>query len=263
MPGRAAAPSVVLGLALLLSGCAGLIGGKETVSVRDASRAPLPGQGSFNVQKGRPGYVIGAPHGTTDSATDLIGLELARRTGFSAVVATGFGNLDAQGRRYNVNRPTESAPGDPPQAEGETEGARRVYNGYDRSVAEAARGPLRFYVEIHGNGHQDTAGRVEIATVGLTKEDAWRLKTLLELVRDAHLRGRPDAPKLEILVEPVDALRYSASASKSGGLLGRSEKALHIELPRVARTTYREAYTAMLADFLTQWADLLASATGK
>ncbi len=263
MLGRAAAPSVVLGLALLLSGCAGLIGGKEPVSAGNVSRPPLPGQGSFNVQKGRPGYVIGAPHGTTDSATDLIGLELARRTGFSAVVATGEGSLDARGRRYNVNRPTESVPGDSPSSEGETEAARRVYDGYGRSVAEAAQGPLRFYVEIHGNGHQDTAGRVEIATVGLTKEDAWRLKTLLELVRDAHLRSQPEAPKLEIFVEPVDTLRYSASTSKSGGLLGRSERSLHIELPKVARTTYREAYTAMLGDFLTQWADLLASARGK
>lgn len=263
MPGRTAAPSVVLGLALLLSGCAGLIGGKEPVSVGDTPRPPLPGQGSFNVQKGRPGYVIGAPHGTTDTATDLIGLELARRTGFSAVVVTGEGSLDAQGRRYNVNRPTEGVAGDPPRSEGETEAARRVYDGYGRSIAEAAQGPLRFYVEIHGNGHQDTAGRVEIATVGLTMEEAWRLKTLLELVRDAHLSGQPETPKLEIFVEPVDTLRYTASASKSGGILGRSEKALHIELPKGARTTYREAYTAMLGDFLTQWADLLASARGK
>jgi len=233
------------------------------VSVGDASRPPLPGQGSFNVQKGRPGYVIGAPHGTTDIATDLIGLELARSTGFGAVVATGEGSLDAQGRRYNVNRPTEGVAGEPPRSEEETEAARRAFDSYGRSVAEAAQGPLRFYVEIHGNGHQDTAGRVEIATVGLTMEEAWRLKTLLELVRDAHLRSQPETPKLEIFVEPVDTLRYSASASKSGGLLGRSEKALHIELPKSARTTYREAYTAMLADFLTQWADLAAFARGK
>jgi hypothetical protein len=144
MSGRATAPSVVLVLALCLSGCAGLIGGKGPVSAGDASRSPLPGQGSFNVQKGRPGYVIGAPHGTTDTATDLIGLELARRTGFGAVVATGFGKLDAQGRRYNVNRPTESVAGDPPRSEEETESARRVYDSYGRSVAEAAQGPLRF-----------------------------------------------------------------------------------------------------------------------
>ena len=78
-------------------------------------------------------------------------------------------------------------------------------------------------------------------------------------MRDAHLRGRPEVPRLEILVDPVDTLRYAASASKSGGLLGRSEKALHIELPRVARTTYRDAYTAMLGDVLAEWVDLLAA----
>jgi hypothetical protein len=274
MPERAA-PSFVLALALTLSGCAGLIGGKEPVSVGASSRplppAPLPspslpspsplppGQSVVSVQKGRPGYIIGAPHGTTDIATDLIGLELARRTGFGAVVVTGEGSLDVKGRRYNVSRPTEGVPGDPPRSEVETDAARRVYEGYARSVGEAAQGPLRFYVEVHGNAHQDTAGRVEIATVGLTKEEAWRLKTLLELVRDAHLGGQPDVAKLDIFVEPVDTLRYTASASKSGGLLGRSDKSLHIELPKAARTTYREVYTAVLADFLSQWIDLLAT----
>ncbi len=263
MPGRATTPSVVLGLALFLSGCAGHIEGRESVCVGDAPRPTVPGRDSFNIRKGRPGYVIGVPHGTTDIATDLIGFELARSTHFGVVVATGEGSLDAQGRRYNVNRPTESAAGDPPRSERETEAARRVFARYGCLVAEAAQGPLRVYVEIHGNGHQDTAGRVEIATVGFTLEEAWRLKTLLELVRDAHLRSQPEAPKLGIFVEPVDTLRYSASASKSGGLLGRSSRSLHIELPKSARTTYRAAYTAMLGDFLIQWAgDLPPSARG-
>jgi hypothetical protein len=213
--------------------------------------------------KGRPGYVIGAPHGTTDSATDVIGLELARRTGFGSAVATGFGKLDAEGRRYNVNRPTESLAGASAGSERETEAARRVFDAYGRSVVEASQGPLKLYVEVHGNAHQDTASRIEIATVGLSKEDAWQVKTLLDLVRDAHLRGRPETPRLEIFVEPVDTLRYSASASKSGGILGRSERALHVELPKVARTTSREAYTAMLGDFLAQWADLLTTARGR
>jgi hypothetical protein len=263
---RRGAPSLVLSLALFLSGCAGLVGGKESVPTAQPPRpeqrppAQLPGQGSLNVQKGRPGYVVGAPHGTTDSATDVIGLELARRTGFGSAVATGFGKLDAEGRRYNVNRPTESLAGAPPNAETQTEGARRVFEAYSRSVTEASQGPLRVYVEVHGNGHQDTAGRMEIATVGLSEEDAWQVKTLLELIRDAYLRGHPETPRLEIFVEPVDTLRYSASASKSGGVLGRSEKALHVELPKVARTTSRDAYTDMLADFLVQWADLLTTA---
>ena len=48
MPGWGTAPSVVLGLALLLSGCAGLIGGKASVSADDAPRPDPPGQGSFS-----------------------------------------------------------------------------------------------------------------------------------------------------------------------------------------------------------------------
>jgi hypothetical protein len=262
MPGRLL-PSFAVGLAVLLSGCAGLRGGKQPVSIADSPRPTLPGQGTFTVQKGRPGFVIGAPHGTTDSATDMIGADLARLTGFSAVIARGFGKLDAEGRRYNVNRPTESVAGASPSGEKESIEARRVYESYDRSVTEAAQGPLRYYIEVHGNAHQESAGRVEIATVGITTDEAWRLRALLELVRDAHLRSQPDAPRLEILVGPVDALRYTASQARAGGLLGRSDKALHIELPRVARTTYRETYTAVLADFLAQSADMLASSKGR
>ncbi len=262
MPGRLL-PSFAIGLAMLLSGCAGLLGGKQPVSIAESTRPTLPGQGTFTVQKGRPGFVIGAPHGTTDSATDTIGADLARLTGFSVVIARGFGKLDAEGRRYNVNRPTEGVSGTPPSGEKESAEARRVFEGYDRSVTEAAQGPLRYYVEVHGNAHMETAGRVEIATVGISTDEAWRLKALLELVRDAHLRSQPDAPRLDILVGPVDALRYTASQAKAGGLFARSEKAIHIELPRVARTTYREIYTAMLADFLRQSADLLASSKGR
>lgn len=248
-----------LALALAVAGCATVTSDKDA----DATRSLPPGQGSLSAQKGRAGYVIGAPHGTTDAGTDTIGLDLARRTGFGAAVGRGFGKLDAEGRRYNVNRPTEGVPGAPPRTETETPAARRVFEAYNRTVAEASQGALRLYVEIHGNAHEDTAGRVEIATVGLDKEDAWQVKTLLELIRDSYLRGRPETPRLEIFVEPVDTLRYSASASKSGGMLGRSERSLHVELPKVARTTARDAYTAMLGDFLAQWADLLASARGK
>jgi len=258
---RRAAPSIAL--ALLVAGCASVTSDRDSVPGPDASRSLPPGQGSLSAQKGRAGHVIGAPHGTTDTGTDTIGLDLARRTGFGVAVGRGFGKLDAEGRRYNVNRPTEGVAGAPPRSEIETLGARRVFEAYNRTVAEASQGPLRLYVEIHGNVHEDTAGRVEIATVGLDKEDAWQVKTLLELIRDSYLRGHLETPRLEIFVEPVDTLRYAASASKSGGMLGRSEKSLHVELPKVARTTAREAYTTMLGDFLVQWADLLATARRK
>ena len=186
-----------------------------------------------------------------------MGRELAKLTGFGLIVATGYANVDAEGRRYNVNRPTESAPGAAARAEVETAVARDVYQAYRRSVTEAAQGAVRFYVEVHGNNRQETAGRMEIATVGVSRETAWRLKTLLELIRDSRLPAEGDVPRLEVWVESQDLLVYTASAAKQSGILAQTPLALHIELPRAARTTHREAYTTLLADFLIQSAALL------
>src|SRR5512137_1987689 len=164
---RRGAASLVLGLALVAQGCAGLIAGKDSAEAPAAGAAPGPIAGAVQVEKGRPGIVIAAPHGTSDSATDLMGRELAKLTGFSLVVVTGYTHVDAAGRRYNVNRPTESQPGVAARQEVETEPARQVYQTYRRQVADAAQGPLRLYVEVHGNGREESAGRMEIATVGL------------------------------------------------------------------------------------------------
>jgi hypothetical protein len=233
---------------MLAHGCAFLT--PPTPDAGPTSAAP-PG-GRIEVRTGRPGLVIAAPHGTSDASTDAIARELARLTGFGLVVATGFSGLDTGSRRLNVNRPTESAPGTPARLEERTDAAREAYARYRRSVDEAAQGRVQLYVEVHGNGHRDTADRIEIATVGLTRDDAWRIRTLLELVRDAHVDGAEDVPRLEVRVESVDPLRYTAAASKRSGVLGASDRALHIELPRAARIAHRDAYTVVLAEFLLQ-----------
>ena len=246
---RPGAGSLLLGLSVLLSGCAGVVQEKEGVAIEGRD-------GTFQVRKGRPGVVIGAPHGTSDKDTDRIAIDLAERTGFSLVVATGFTHVDAAGQRFNVNRPTMSVSGAPPATEIQSAEARRVYEAYRRHVAEAAQGPLALYVEIHGNGNAASAGRVEVATVGLGRDDAWRLKTLFELIRDSHVED-PAAPRLDVWVEAIDPVRYTASASKQAGMLAVAPRALHIELPRAARTTYRETYTTILAAFLSESATFL------
>jgi hypothetical protein len=250
----------VVGLALLVQGCAGLITGKDSAETPapaiPAPRLTIPA-GSVQVEKGRPGFVIAAPHGTSDIATDLMGRALAKLTGFGLVVATGYANLEGEGRRLNVNRPTESAPGAAARLEVETAAARDVYQAYRRHVTEAAQGTVRFYVEVHGNNRQESAGRVEIATVGISRDDAWRLKTLLEMIRDSRLPLEGDVPRLDVWVESQDPVIYTASAAKQSGILAQTPLALHIELPRVARTTHREIYTTVLADFLIQSTALL------
>jgi hypothetical protein len=133
-----------------------------------------------------------------------------------------------------------------------SEPARRVYDTYERRVREIAQGPLRFYTEIHGNNRPESAGRIEIATVGVDKEFAQRLRALAELVRDAHLRGQTRVPRLDVVVEPADPVFYAASGAKRDGILKLPERALHIELPRAARIEHRQLYTAIVADFVAQ-----------
>jgi hypothetical protein len=219
-------------------------------------------RGHIAVRPGRAGFVIAAPHGSSDPQTGDFAAELARRTGFGLVVATGFAiEPDAPGRpgrRFQVNRPFEGVPGRPPAEEIGSEGARQVYLAYERRVQEAAQGPLAYYAEIHGNSRLESANRIEIATVGIDAGLAQRLRTLYELIRDAHLRGHPKAARVDALVEPADRLVYGATGSKRDGILRLPARALHLELPRVTRTESRELYLAILADFLTQAATLPA-----
>src|SRR5882724_2633261 len=233
-------------LAIVVSGCA------TSGALPEIEGLP----GKISGQLGRRGVVIAAPHGNSDARTGEIAAELGRRTGFGVVVATGF-NLEPDtrerpGRRYQVNRPFEGTPGRPPSDDVPSEGARQVYRAYEQRVREVAQGPLVFYAEIHGNNHRDAANQIEIATVGVDRDEAVRLRTLLELIRDAYLRANREAPRLEILVEPANPVRYAASGPKRDGILKLPQRALHFELPKAARTDWRETYIAILADFLVQ-----------
>jgi hypothetical protein len=236
----------VAAVGLVIAGCA-------------AQRMEQPlerGRGHIAARPGRPGLVVAAPHGSSDARTAEIAADVARRTGFGLVVASGF-ELEGEsrghpGRRYQVNRPFEGTPGRPPSEDMTSEPARRVYDTYERRVREIAQGPLRFYTEIHGNNRPESAGRIEIATVGVDKEFAQRLRALAELVRDAHLRGQTRVPRLDVVVEPADPVFYAASGAKRDGILKLPERALHIELPRAARIEHRQLYTAIVADFVAQ-----------
>lgn len=209
----------VASVSLILSGCAALRVGVE----------PGVAAGRIAVRPGRPGLVIAAPQGTSDSRTADIAAELARRTGFGLVIAPG-----------------PSFERDP------ADGATRPDEAYERRVRDAAQGALAFYTEIHGDNRRESAGRIEIATVGVDHDQAVKLGALLELIRDAYLRGRPDAPRLDILVEPADRVVYAVSGAKRLGMLRLPARALHIELPWAARREGREVYTSILADFLSQ-----------
>jgi hypothetical protein len=221
-----------------------------------------PAGGHIAARPGRPGFVVAAPHGGSDINTGEIAIEIARRTGFGLVVATGFsmepGTTQRAGRRDQVNRPHEGVPGRPAAEHVASEAAGQVYEIYEKRVLEAAQGPLRFYAEIHGNVRRQCAGQIEIATVGVDRELALRLRALAELIRDAHLRVRPEIERLAVLIEPADTVTYRASGARREGILRLPPQALHIELPRCARRDFRDTYTAILAEFIAQAVSLPA-----
>jgi hypothetical protein len=219
----------VASLSLTLCGCLA----QPVVLEPDVPRVP---RGHLVVKPGRAGFVVTAPYGTTDPQTGDLAAELARRTGFGLV----------------VNRPYEGAAGRPPSEGVASDAAPQVDLAYEKRVQDAAQGRLTFYAEIHGNGRRETAGRIEVATVGVDREFAARLRSLFELIRDTHLRGHPSTPKLEITVEPADKIFYAALGAKRDGMLRSPTRAVHFELPRLARVDAREPYLSILADFLTQ-----------
>jgi hypothetical protein len=198
------------------------------IAVPPVAAPPRP-DGPIAVRPGRIGHVVAAPHGPGDADTGDIAVEIARRTGFGLVVAARFAAPDS-------GRPA----------------ARELSELYEQRVLQASQGPLRFYAEIHGANRTPCAGSIEIATVGVDREMALRLRALAELIRDAHLRTRGEIDRLPVLIEPVDPVAARAADARRAGILRLPERALHIELPRCARRDWREAYTAILADFLAQ-----------
>lgn len=199
---------------IVLQGCAAFPVWRQSVVV----------PGRFSELRGRQGLVIGAPQGGSDEAAARIGAELARRTGFGLVAATG--------------------PADPD-------------GGYESRVREVSGGPLRLYVEIIGGSRGEEAGRIEMAAVGVSGADVWRLGTLFEMIRDAQLAGHSEKLRLDVRVVRTDPVRLAASGGEGAGIYRLSERAIRIELPRAVRAEGREVYTRILAEFLNESSRLL------
>ena len=203
------------------------------------------------------GIVLGAPHGTFDQYTAEIVKKISFQTGLPAVIAKGFTPTEGSGWRINVNRPTERRyPSG--EIEIDTERASQVYRDFKQLVFSAAAQRLDLYVDIHQNGRQQN---IEVATVGISREQAHRIKNRYREIRDRVLRGRPDIEAVDLAIEPIDSVEIGAWAAKANGILGVANKSLHFELPvhRVLRSSKsREAYTQILAALLDRTVDELS-----
>jgi hypothetical protein len=186
-----------------------------------ASRDVVPEPGAALLARpGRPGVVIAAPPAPAGSSTASLAADLARRTGFGLVAA---------------------GPGAPTAA------------AWQARVRDVAQGPLRLYAELHA-APDGGAARIAVATVGVDRDAALRLQTLLELIRDAHLRARP-GPRPAVHVGPATSIREAAGGAADTARL--AERALRIEVPAAGIRGERDLYAALLGDFLSEALALL------
>jgi len=195
------------------------------------------------------GVVIAAPHGSFDWYTAELVEEISYRTALPAVITRGFTPTECGGWRINVNRPTERRyPTD--TIERKTKRAGEVYERFRDTVFQAAGGRLNTYIEMHQNG---TEADIDVATVGISRDEAIAIKKDYREIRDRILQGIPDLVRVDLVIEPVDQVAIGAWAAKDDGMLRVSQASLHFELPaeRVFfRQRARRAYTRILSELI-------------
>ena len=240
-----------------------LLGSLAAVAAARARAAPprhasvdLDRLGQFEVVRGRPGVVVGVPHGSADSGTLELGRIVRERLGAGGVFVTGFWDPKTR-ERVNVNRPTEQLIGPESQVQKQWRSDRAVAANarYEARVKEAAQGPVQVYFEIHSNHRPLYARSIEVSTQGVGRHHARLLKVAFESGRS---RLAADVPRLEIHVSPLDKVAYPNYAAAST-ISKFSERGCALEAPGTVmdNRAWRVAYAGCLADAIlaARWAE--------
>jgi hypothetical protein len=197
------------------------------------------------------GIVVAAPHGSFDEYTAEVVRQISFQAGIAAVIAKGFTPTEGNGWRINVNRPSERRypAGD---IEIDSNRAKQVYQCFKEIVFKASQGDLEVYVDIHQNGRQE---KIEVATLGISKEQAMLIKKAYQEIRDQTLKRIPNVATVELAIEPIDEVEIGAWAAKANGILALAKKSLHFELPlydTLAKSDARAAYASILARLMSR-----------
>ena len=220
-----------------------------------AQPADIDLPGAFEVVPGRPGTVIGVPHGTADTGTLEAGRLLCERLGAAGVFATGFWDPTSR-QRVNVNRPTEQLIGRESQVlrQWRSERAAAANARYEQLVQQAAQGRLKAFYELHSNNLPPYADSIEVSTRGVERGEAQRFKAAFEAARE---RLAANVPRLAVHVSPLDQVSYPNYGNASTISL-LADKGCAIEHPRriAVNRAWRHAYAECLAEAIREapWA---------
>ncbi|MBI2987426.1 MAG: hypothetical protein HYY45_11725 [Deltaproteobacteria bacterium] len=204
----------------------------------------VPGLGRFEFREpaeGMGGVVVGAPHGRTDRYSDRLARAISDRTGAGLAIAYGF-----RSKRISVNQPIVRSGAYSTSWNFPQRGS--VFREYKKVLRRAAKGEIDLYIGVHrwGTGEAD---RIEVATSGLTFEEAMILKETYARIRD-ELVPKGQAPRLEMAIEPIERISWRVSGVKHHGVLLIAEKGLNIRLPQFFSSDSGER---LYAEILSRW----------
>ena len=193
---------------------------------------------------GLEGVVVGAPHGNSDRNSDILATALSDRTGAGLAIAYGF-----RSKRIPVNQPIVRSGAYATSWNFFQRGS--VFREFRKILRRAAKGEINLYIGVHRSGDKEMADRIEVATSGLTFEEAGALKEAYNQIRDQIIAGR-EIPNLIMAIEPLDRISWRATGVKHHGVLLIAEKGVNIRLPQFsASEPTEELYT----EILSQWVD--------
>jgi len=206
----------------------------------------VQGLGRFEFREaadGLEGIVIGAPHGRTDRLSDSLAKSISDRTGAGLVIAYGF-----KSKRLSVTQPVAGFY--PHLASLNPLQRGSVFRDYKRILRETAKGDLALYVGIHRSSESEVSDRIEVATSGLTFEEAGALKDAYMQIRD-QLSSKQEVPMLRMSIEPLDRISWHAPGVKHHGILLFAEKGLNLRVPQMLSGELAEE---LYAEILSRWA---------
>ena len=232
----------------LLACFASLLAGRSRAAGSvDEAITDLDKLGRFENVLGKPGLVVGVPHGTADSGTLEAGHILCKRLGAGGVFVTGFWDPKTR-QRINVNRDSEELIGPNSEVLRTWASPRAVAANarYTELVKLTAQGPIRVFYELHSNHRQDVAGSIEVSTLGVSYGEAVRFREAFLAARD---RLAPDVPRMNVHVSPYDKVKFP-NYEHASSISRLSAKGCAIEHPgRIYdHRPWRIAYANCLAD---------------
>ena len=105
-----------------------------------------------------------------------------------------------------------------------------MFREYRRLVLEAAGPNLLVLVEIHCTVDTAVKGAIEVATTGMSRERARRVREMYYRALDAATAGTR-IRRVELRIEPFDEVAMNGAAAKQFGTPALAQVSLQIELP--------------------------------